>query len=190
MRALTPRQVSHPWRRCRAGQANQGLCNALAPVERLQEAFDEVLLRPWRFPEHVQNLHQVAEVERAQRAAVVDQSAIAPGKRTLLELRKVVYAIVSRESPHLQVCVTRVCCAQDFLERAARELRADMRGGSFTQSSKHRYGAAKTGLAFQAPEGLLLYALESLDSADLSYHRLSQPRLHCWAKLLQGVTAR
>ncbi|CAE7688043.1 unnamed protein product, partial [Symbiodinium necroappetens] len=128
------------------------------------------------------------QAERRRRASVVDQSAIAHGQRSLLEARKVVYAIVSRDSPHLQVCVTKVSCAQDFLERAARELRATARGGSFTQSSKHRYGAAKTGLAFQAPEGLLLYALESLESAELPYHRLSQQRLHHWAKLLQGVT--
>ncbi|CAE7824856.1 unnamed protein product [Symbiodinium microadriaticum] len=161
---------------------------ALKPVERLQEAFDEVFLRPWRFPVHVQRLHDLAEAERRRRASVVDQSAIAHGQRSLLEARKVVYAIVSRDSPHLQVCVTKVSCAQDFLERAARELRATARGGSFTQSSKHRYGAAKTGLAFQAPEGLLLYALESLESAELPYHRLSQQRLHHWAKLLQGVT--
>ncbi|CAE7925971.1 unnamed protein product, partial [Symbiodinium sp. KB8] len=152
------------------------------------EAFDEVFLRPWRFPVHVQRLHDLAEAERRRRASVVDQSAIAHGQRSLLEARKVVYAIVSRDSPHLQVCVTKVSCAQDFLERAARELRATARGGSFTQSSKHRYGAAKTGLAFQAPEGLLLYALESLESAELPYHRLSQQRLHHWAKLLQGVT--
>ncbi|CAE7719557.1 unnamed protein product [Symbiodinium sp. CCMP2592] len=161
---------------------------ALKPVERMQEAFDEVFLRPWRFPVHVQRLHGLAEAERRRRASVVDQSAIAHGQRSLLEARKVVYAIVSRDSPHLQVCVTKVSCAQDFLERAARELRATARGGSFTQSSKHRYGAAKTGLAFQAPEGLLLYALESLESAELPYHRLAQQRLHHWAKLLQGVT--
>ncbi|CAE7266203.1 unnamed protein product, partial [Symbiodinium sp. CCMP2456] len=85
---------------------------ALKPVERLQEAFDEVFLRPWRFPVHVQRLHGLAEEERRRRASVVDQSAIAHGQRSLLEARKVVYAIVSRDSPHLQVCVTKVSCAQ------------------------------------------------------------------------------
>lgn len=159
-----------------------------APLDQLQGTFDEVLLRPWRFPPHVQRLHGRAEAERQQRQDLVDQSAIGAQRQSLFA-RKVVYAIVGRESPHIQVCVTKYSCAQDFFERSVQELQRTARShGSRNTSSGRRKNAAKSGLALQNPEGLLLYVLESLDSGDIPYHRICDLRLRHWAQLVRDLS--
>merc|ERR1712194_108330 len=156
------------------------------PIYELQAAYDELLVRPWRFPEHLQRIRQVVEAQRTERQALVDQSNLDAGCSALLTARMVVYAIVGRDNPRVQVCVTRYSCAQDFLERSAREAQKMLNRGS--RPPKRRRGAsAKNGLVFQSPEGLLLIPLESLSSPALHYHKIANPRLHHWAELLHDL---
>eukprot|EP00931_Biecheleriopsis_adriatica_P094515 TRINITY_DN68154_c0_g1_i1.p1 TRINITY_DN68154_c0_g1~~TRINITY_DN68154_c0_g1_i1.p1 ORF type:complete len:257 (-),score=44.27 TRINITY_DN68154_c0_g1_i1:54-773(-) len=181
-----PRANRHSRQRCFCSPGGD-MGPAFAPIQELQAAFDEVLARPWRFPSHIQRLHHMAEAERCLRQPIVDQSSIAHGKSSLFAARKVVYAIVSRDNPRFQVCVTKFSCAQDFLERSSRELRRVFQGSAVRPPAKRRRGAASQGLALQGPEGLLIYALESLESDRISYHRVSHQRLHHWAGLLRGI---
>eukprot|EP00933_Yihiella_yeosuensis_P074748 TRINITY_DN83786_c0_g1_i1.p1 TRINITY_DN83786_c0_g1~~TRINITY_DN83786_c0_g1_i1.p1 ORF type:complete len:225 (+),score=43.24 TRINITY_DN83786_c0_g1_i1:118-792(+) len=160
---------------------------AYVPLQELQAAYDEVLIRPWQFPPHVQRLHEIAESEQRLRQPFIDQGPLAHGQQTLLTARKVIYAIVGRSNPRFQICVTKFSCTQDFLERSAKELRAAMKGPTSRSPAKRRRGQAAQGLALEGPEALMLYALESLDSDHIPYHRISQQRLHHWAGLLQSV---
>eukprot|EP00930_Biecheleria_cincta_P059627 TRINITY_DN45339_c0_g1_i1.p1 TRINITY_DN45339_c0_g1~~TRINITY_DN45339_c0_g1_i1.p1 ORF type:complete len:219 (-),score=42.87 TRINITY_DN45339_c0_g1_i1:2-571(-) len=162
--------------------------HAYAPVRELQAAYDEVLARPWRFPAHVQRLHQLAEAEKLLRQPLVDQQCVGQGKDALFLARKVVYAIVGRDAPRFHVCVTKFTCAQDFIERSANELRRRTPTSSSPAAAKRRRkGQASQGLALQGPEGLILYILESLESESIPFHRMSHKRLHHWASLLQGL---
>ena len=166
-RAVLPAVRLHGWARALCA-GPQGLEAALGPMDQLQRTFDEVLVRPGRFPGHVQSLHWLAQEERQRRQRVVDQSNIGPGLQTLLRARKVVYAILSRDTAHVQVCVTRVSCGQDFLE----------------QLSGKKPGARR--LAF-SDQGLLLYVLESVNSHEIPFHRLAEPRLLRWATKVRSL---
>ncbi|CAK9094053.1 Uncharacterized protein SCF082_LOCUS44221 [Durusdinium trenchii] len=158
-----------------------------APMEQLQATFDEVLLRPWRFPPHVQELHRMAVLERQQRQRVVDQAPVAAERQALLA-RKVVYCIMGRESPRVQVCVTKVSAAQDFMERSLHELQRAAAAAQSGKLPKRRSNAAKSGLALEHPENLLLYVLESLASPDIPYHRICQERLRHWALRVRDLS--
>eukprot|EP00913_Durusdinium_trenchii_P024351 g22861.t1 len=121
-----------------------------APMEQLQATFDEVLLRPWRFPPHVQELHRMAVLERQQRQRVVDQAPVAAERQALLA-RKVVYCIMGREPR----------------ERSLHELQRAAAAAQSGKLPKRRSNAAKSGLALEHPENLLLYETTSAHSSSL-----------------------
>jgi len=148
---------------------------------RLQFVFDDIMLHHDEYPRFVQQLHILGKSTREQRQKYIDQSAIGYDSRTLLEARKVIFALFYIGLPTTGVVVmsTRSTVASEILT-----LIWNVSNGARDSSRPTCHPVVKWISKFGL-SNLYAYALESLDSPTPStFDSLSARRETWWRRTL------